>query len=360
MKKNVYIIFLLILFAFLDCKRHNSEENLQIIQQNNDSFIKGVDISYLPEIETYPITFYNLQNQPEDMLTTLKNAGVNTIRVRLWKNPSNAHSGFEEVKAFAQRIKAKNMKVWLTVHYSDTWADPAHQIIPQIWQNTPLNALKDSIYAYTRKIMTEIKPEIIQIGNEINSGFVHPLGSISNLNNFKSLLLSGIQAVRNTEPSTKIMLHFAGLGNDADWFFEQIATLDYDYIGLSYYPLWHGKDLMALSNTLVMLKNKYQKEVLIAETSYPFTFLWNDWTNNVIGLDNQIIDTYSATPTGQKSYLLRIKEICKTGQASGFCYWGGEWVAFKGNQSQVGSSWENQALYNFENKALPVLEVFKN
>lgn len=326
-----------------------------------DSFIKAADVSSLPEIEAYGTTFYNAAGKAEDMLTTLQASGCNTVRIRLWKNPTNAHSGFEEVKSFAQRAKTKQMKVWLTVHYSDTWADPAHQITPSAWTALSFPALQDSIYQYTKKIVTLIQPDIIQIGNEINNGFLLPLGSINQESNFKSLLGVGIRAVRDFAPKTKIMLHYAGIGSGADWFYEKMTSLDYDFIGVSYYPIWHGKDLNELSNSLKQLKQKFQKEVLIAETSYAFTLGWNDWTNNVIGLDNQLLADYAATPEGQKAYLAQIRHIVQNvAQAKGFCYWGAEWIAFKGNQSQEGSSWENQTLYDFNNKALPALEVFKN
>lgn len=324
-----------------------------------DAFVKAVDASFLPEIERTGITLYNETGAVENMLTTLKKAGCNTVRVRLWKNPAGLTSSLAEVQAFAQRIKSAGMKVWLCVHYSDTWADPANQITPNVWQNLPFLVLRDSVYQYTQQIVTKIQPEIIQIGNEINGGFLLPQGSLQQEANFKILLGAGIKAVRDHAPKAKIMLHFAGLAN-ADWFYSRMTILDYDWIGLSYYPLWHGKDLSILSQTLASLKNKYQKEVLIAETSYPFTLGWNDWTNNVVGDVNQLLTAYPATATGQRDYLLQIKQITRNAQAKGFCYWGAEWIAFKGNQAQNGSSWENQAFYDFNNRALPVFKALQD
>ncbi len=352
--KKIYIIPFCLLLA---CNHViiSPDEPLVVVATD---FIKAVDISSLPEIESLGTIFYNEAGKPEDMLTTLKQAGCNTIRLRLWKNPITAHAGFEEVNAFVQRIKAKQMKVWLTVHYSDTWADPAHQTIPKVWENLSLPILKDSVYQYTQKIVTAMKPDIIQIGNEINSGLLLQMGSISQEDDFKSLLRSGIKAVRDHSPNSKIMLHYAGIASGANWFYDKVITLDYDYIGVSYYPLWHGKDLTELGRTLTDLNLTYKKEVLIAETSYAFTLGWNDYTNNIVGSDNQLLLAYPATPTGQKEYLAQIKKIAQASKAKGFCYWGAEWVAFKGNQSQEGSSWENQAFYDFQNKALPVFKVF--
>jgi arabinogalactan endo-1,4-beta-galactosidase len=129
--------------------------------------------------------------------------------------------------------------------------------------------------------------------------------------------------------------------------------------GLSYYPIWHGKDLGTVVSSISNLGKNNGKKVIIAETSYPFTFDWNDMTHNVIGLSEQILPQYSATPQGQKNFLLKIKSIMKNdANGLGFCYWGGEWVAYRGPEALDGSSWENQALFDFNNKALPVIGSF--
>ena len=96
----------------------------------------------LPLIESEGTIYYNNNNFAEDALQTLKNAGCNTIRIRLWHTPTVNQSGFNEVKTFAQRVKNSGMKVWLTVHYSDTWADPGHQEKPSAWNGLTFNQLK--------------------------------------------------------------------------------------------------------------------------------------------------------------------------------------------------------------------------
>ena len=172
------------------------------------------------------------------------------------------------------------------------------------------------------------------------------------------LLESGVEAVRNSSSSTKIILHFAGLDN-SDWFFTQINSIDYDIIGLSYYPIWHGKSLSQLQTTLDQLARKYDKEVIIAETAYPFTLGWNDWTNNIVGLPEQLLPNYPATEEGQKNYVEAIVSLSKTvTKGIGFCYWGAELIAWKGTESEDASPWENQALFDFTNQALPVLTAF--
>jgi arabinogalactan endo-1,4-beta-galactosidase len=325
-------------------------------QESN--LIQACDISFLPEVEDHGNFFIGKDNAQADALSILKEAGVNTIRLRLWKNPSNVHASMEEVQEMAERIREKDMKLWLTVHYSDSWADPGKQNTPAAWQGLGFEELADSVYGYTQTIMERLHPDYIQIGNEINSGFLWPTGNIWNQESqCLSLLNKGIQAVRDQGDSTKIMIHYAGI-NNAKTFFQKVSSLDYDAIGISYYPLWHGKDLDLLESTLVDLRTSFNKEVLIAETAYPFTLSFNDNTTNIIGSTDQILDEYPPTTTGQKSFLKRIKQIVMDSQSSGFAYWGACYIAFDGSQSTMGSSWENQALFGFNNQILKAAEVF--
>ncbi|MHC1774583.1 MAG: arabinogalactan endo-beta-1,4-galactanase [Lentimicrobium sp.] len=343
-----------LLLLIASCGNHTEDP----VPVQEKLIIKAADLSFLPEIEDAGFVFYNRAGEAEEMLTTLKKAGMNTVRIRLWKDPANGRSGFTEVKAFAEKIRAMGMKVYLTVHYSGTWADPGSQIVPEAWRTLGYHVLKDSLYNYTEKIIKGIKPDYIQIGNEINNGMLWPQGKNIYLSNFLALLNAGSKAVRENDPDCKIMIHYAGI-DKADEFFTSLDTLDYDIIGLSYYPVWHGKSLGLLETTLDSLGKKFDKQVFVAETSYPFSFGWNDWTTNVIGDESQILDAYPATPEGQKAFAKEIKRISTATEKSiGFAYWGGEWVAFKGPESANGSPWENMAFYDFENKALPVIEVF--
>ncbi|MEM0576615.1 glycoside hydrolase family 53 protein [Flavobacterium polysaccharolyticum] len=325
-------------------------------------FIKAADISYLPEIEAAGVVFTN-NGKTEDMLTTLKSVGCNTIRIRLWKDPANGHSGLTEVKALAQRVKQAGLKVWLTVHYSDDWADPAVQTTPAAWKNLSFTDLKAAVVTYTTTILTEINPDIIQIGNEINTGLLWPQGHLINQEaQCIDLLKTASATIRSKAPSTKIMIHYAGVSaTDTNWFFNKVKSVDYDYIGLSYYPIWHGKDLATIKTTIDALGKNFSKKVLIAETAYPFTLGFNDWTNNIVGLDSQLVTGYPATAEGQKNFVLAIKDLVKSSTyGQGFAYWGGEWVSFKGSQATNGSTFENQAFYDFSNKSLPVLQAFTN
>jgi arabinogalactan endo-1,4-beta-galactosidase len=357
MIKKTYLIFGLVLLL-LSCSKENQSEEPVIL--DDTTFIKAADISFLPLIESEGTLFYNSNNQVENALTTLKNAGCNTIRIRLWKNPIDSQSSLAQVKTLSQRVKQAGMKVWLCVHYSDTWSDPGAQTLPAEWQSLSFTDLELAVANYTSTVLTQVQPDIIQIGNEINTGFMWPSGNlISNESQFLQLLSSASSIIRTQSPTTKIMLHYAGIGADASWFFNKVSSINYDYIGLSYYPIWHGKNLNDLKTTITTLGQTHNKKVIIAETSYPFTLNWNDWTNNVLGSADQIIPSFPATPEGQKDYMLALKStIQQTQMGAGFCYWGTEWIAFRGTESTNGSSWENQAMWDFNRKVLPVIQVF--
>lgn len=322
--------------------------------------VKGVDISFLPEIEQAGVKFYNAAGTEQDVLDILKVNGVNTIRLRLWHTPSTTHSSLQEVDEFSKRIKAKGFKLWLTVHYSDWWADPGQQVKPAAWATASFTDLADSVYNYTKKITTILNPDIIQIGNEINPGFLLPDGDKGNLVNFATLLKKGVQGVRDVSPNAKVMIHYAGLSGAASFFWLLKGQgVTFDQIGISYYPLWHGKDLNTLKSTIDELGNSFNKEVIIAETSYPFTLGWEDNTHNQVGAADQLIANYPATPEGQKQYLLALHSIVTNSpKGMGFAWWAPEWVAFKGAAATDGSNAENLTLFDFDNKALPALEVF--
>lgn len=357
--KAGFILFALLFSLFLLSCEKEKDKSLFIPQPDaGDTLIRGADLSFLPETEAEGTRYYNLNSKEASAMTILADAGMNTVRVRLWHTPVNIHSSLAEVKTFAAQIKALGLKLWLTVHYSDTWADPGHQHKPEAWENLNPKELTDSIYDYTTRIMRAISPDYIQIGNEINSGFLWPEGSTSYPEQFLKMLASGCKAVRDNSEECKIMLHYAGY-EGADEFFNLVKTIDYDLIGISYYPIWHGKSLTLLQRSIRMLSDKYDKKLVIAETAYPFTLEWNDWTNNILGESSQIIPSLPASPDGQQTFLEEIRRISESKPLlSGFCYWGAEWIAFKGVEAKNGSPWENQALFDFNNKALPALSAF--
>ncbi|UJH67911.1 glycosyl hydrolase 53 family protein [Allomuricauda sp. SCSIO 65647] len=350
---------MLFFFVVISCDK--GDETITTPENTKSEFISAVDISRYPEISRSNPIFYDQEGNRSDFLNILKENGINTVRLRIWVNPSTEHSGFDEVKQFSQTLKSHGFKIWLTLHYSDTWADPGQQNVPSEWEGISFASLKDSVYNYTEKVVHEISPSYVQIGNEINTGFLHPYGHITNnYQQFKELLHSGVAATRANSDTAKIIIHFAGIEN-SDWFFNQMTTIDYDIIGLSYYPIWHGKSLESLKTKMRSLSEAHDKEILIAETAYPFTLDWNDWTNNIVGLDDQLIlPDYPASVEGQRHFIKKIKTLAKeVKNGIGFCYWGAELIAWKGSQATDASPWENQALFDFQNKALPVLGEFE-
>lgn len=361
-KYQIYIV-LLILFSYNKTTTETSEDTDEFAATPIETFYKAVDISYYPSIEKKGLTFLDRKGNPKAFLQILKENQINTIRLRLWHTPKDSHASFKEVESFSKQLKNIGFKVCLTVHYSDYWADPGKQVIPEAWKNLSFAILKDSMYNYTSKIMDKIRPDIIQIGNEIDPGFLLPIGDINTQKNqFLELLRQGISAVRNHNKNTKIMIHKA-VPENASWFFDIVKPLDYDLIGVSFYPQWHGKNLSFLKTQLENLTNKYPQKLVLAETSYPFTLSWNDKKNNVVGDNSQIIfPKFPATLEGQKAYFVEIKKVISSvDKAVGFAYWGAEWVAFNGaNATTTGSTWENQALFDFNLKATPALEVFKD
>lgn len=334
-----------------------AREDMPIPPSDSELEIRCVDISSFPQINADGTSFFDENGLERPLKAILKNSGINTIRLRLWVNPGDGHSGFQEVKDFTHELKNAGFRIWLSVHYSDTWADPGQQLTPEAWRGLSLDVLKDSVYLYTEKVMTQIAPDYIQIGNEINNGLLHPQGSLSqNPDDFITLLNEGVRAVRNSNASSQIIVQYAGI-QGASWFYNQISDLDYDIIGLSYYPLWHGKSLDSLEQTLSKLKIDFDKDVVIAETAYPFTLDWNDWTNNIVGLESQLIlPEYPASRHGQAKYVSSLYRRVQKVNGIGLCYWAADWVAWKGQSATDASPWENQALFDFSHQELPALK----
>ena len=367
-------LFLLILaIGIIECTKSTNINSVppnittQVASLNPD-FIRGVDLSFTPEILLAGTQFKD-NNQLKDLVQIFKDKGINTVRLRIWHTPLDANSSLQEVIDFAKNLNATGLNIWLDIHYSDTWADPGNQSLPAAWKNASLTDLKDSVYQYTSSTIQTfnkagITLKIVQIGNETNSGFLWGLGKVggifdSNWSNYALLVKQGIQAVKDKSSSTKTLIHFAGY-NGADWFYSNLAAqnVSYDYIGLSYYPVWHGKSFDSLYTSLTNLITKYHKPVIIAETSYPFTLLWNDNTNNLVGSASQLIPAYDATPDGQNAYTKALIDEMRSlpnQQGLGICWWAPEWVSFKGPNATNGSTSENLTLFDFNNNSLPAL-----
>ena len=242
----------------------------------------GADISYLPQLEDRGIKFSDNGIQ-KDPILIMKEHGFNYIRLRIFNDPSR-DSGYSPKKAFcdlehtklmAKRIKDAGIKLLLDFHYSDYWADPGKQYEPAAWRNLSFDELKRSLYDYTKKVIQELKdqgttPDMVQVGNEINHGIVWPEGNIENVNNTAQLISAGIAAVKAVDPSIIIMLHIAlgGQNSESVFFIDQMIArkVQFDVIGLSYYPKWHGT-LDDLRDNLNDLLRRYNKDLVVVEYS---------------------------------------------------------------------------------------------
>ena len=376
MKKLLFTFLILITFSSCNKSDEELENNNPIVPES--TFYKGMDLSFQTELEDYNITYKDKNGVPVELLDFVKDNGTNLVRLKLWHTSQDGENTLEDVKAYAQLIKAKNMDFLLNFHYSDYWADPGTQNPPVAWQNMSFEELKVAIYNYTKDVVQQLKnqntlPDIIQIGNETDSGFLWDFGKVwNNFNdnwpNYTALVSEAIRAIRevDTNNSVTIMLHHSSVEN-AIYFFTELEpyNLDFDMIGLSYYPQFQIKNLDLVQFKINELATTFNKDILMVEVAYPFTFNWNDNSNNYIGDDSQILSEFPATPQGQKAYFEWLVQAIKNipnNKGRGFCYWAPDWVAFSGNEvtSTQGSAWENQCMFNFNYEALPVLDVYND
>ncbi|HBX44538.1 glycoside hydrolase family 53 protein [Limibacterium fermenti] len=326
MRKNQLIYFSLLIFCF-SCGHTTTE-----IEKEN-SFAKGADISWLPQMEASGYTFYNDKGMPEDCFKILKTHGINAIRLRTWVNPSDdPHSGHcskEETVAMAKRAKDWGMRVMIDFHYSDSWADPAKQHKPKDWEGLDFEELKKALYDYTYDVMLALKnkdvtPEWVQLGNEIATGMIYPEGHTDNWPQLAQLLNRGYDAVKRVSPETKIILH-VDQGNNNNrfrWWFDNAEKYGakYDIIGMSYYPYWlegrpdYTETIDDLGYNLTDIMKRYGKEVMVVETG---------------GEDNQPQNTFDML----RAVIQKVKSI-PDGKGLGVFYW----------EPQSARSWSHYAL----------------
>jgi beta-galactosidase len=250
--------------------------------KKNVGKVLGADISFLPELEDRGMKFYDKGIQ-KDAIQILKDHGFNYIRLRIFNDPA-ADSGYSPKKGFcdlghtkemAKRIKATGLKFLLDFHYSDTWADPGKQYKPLAWKGLSFSVLKDSMYKFTKRVITDLKaqgtaPDMVQIGNEVNHGMIWPDGHVNHLDSLAELLKTGTDAVLSVDRSIIMLLHIAlgGQNDESVFFINNMLSrgVYFDVIGESYYPKWHGT-LDDLRNNLIDLANRYSKDIVVVEYS---------------------------------------------------------------------------------------------
>lgn len=275
------------------------------------SFAKGADVGWLQQMEATGYVFYNDQGVAQDCFRILKDRGINSIRLRVFVNPSDdkasGHCSPAEVVMMAKRAAGLGFRIMIDFHYSDTWADPAKQAKPAAWASHPFPQLLQDVYDHTFSVMTSLKasgvtPEWVQIGNEIPNGMMWPEGSTANFGQLTQLINKGYDAVKAVSASSKVIVHL-DRGNDSALyraFFDSLTANQgkYDVIGLSYYPFWLKQDYTAsidnLQANLNDMVSRYGKEVLITEVGGDYKLPQNTYDMLVA-----VIKATQAVPNGK-------------------------------------------------------------
>lgn len=244
-------------------------------------YATGADISWLQSQEDEGIRFSD-EGVEGDALAILRDNGFNYIRLRLFVDPKSelgysrrdGYCDLEHTLQMAKRIKEAGMYFLLDFHYSDNWADPQKQIMPQAWQTYSYDEVCHAVYEHTREVLEALNaqhttPDMVQVGNEVSNGMLWPYGSVRHsFEGLCGLLKEGVRATRECCPDAEIMLHVAlgGQAEESERFFDAMAEygVEYDIIGQSYYPEWHGtlEELEANANALVA---KYKKPLIVVE-----------------------------------------------------------------------------------------------
>ncbi|HVO73935.1 MAG TPA: glycosyl hydrolase 53 family protein, partial [Ignavibacteriaceae bacterium] len=340
--------------------------------QSDSEFIKGLDVSFIPQIEDLGGKYY-LDNLQIDPLEIFKMNDINYIRLRLWHSPSGGYCGLAKTIEMAARIKKMGFKFLLDFHYSDSWADPTNQQKPSAWRSISFEELNDSVYSYTFNVIKKldslnILPDMVQMGNEISHGFLWPDGRIDDLFDgqqwvqFSSLLKSGINAVKDasSDSSVPVMLHTdRGSDNSAcKSFFNNLISnqVPFDIIGLSYYSWWQGA-LSQLEENVNDLSVRYNKDIIIVETAYPWTLDKADTLKNFVDSTSLLNSVYPPTVEGQDSFLTSLMELVKNipnGKGKGIFYWAPEYISVP----PLYSSWENLTFFDFSGRVLNSIKAF--
>jgi arabinogalactan endo-1,4-beta-galactosidase len=331
------------------------------------NFIKGMDISFLTELLERGACFHDKEGNRREIFELLKENGVNSIRLRIWNEPENVpeSKGYCSLKhtiAMAKKIKENDMSFFLDFHYSDFWADPGKQEKPKAFKELDKEELIQAVYEYTKQVLNTLKeegvlPDLVQIGNEIRSGMLFPDGEVPDYYGLVQLVNAGIRAVREFA-GVQVVIHLDQGGRYhylRDWFDAAISQgLDeFDIMGLSYYPFWHGT-FAELKESMVQLVKRYQKPIIIAETAHA----WRKTKDGFIGEQQEKIAGFPATPEGQRKVLELVMSITASLEEDmglGIYYW--EPVVIPEEGIPGWSS--NMGIFDEEAKALPALECFR-
>lgn len=371
-------------------------------------FIKGADISSVIALENSGVVFYNAEGEVQDIFQTLKEHGINYIRVRVWNDPydaeGNPYGGGNNDLATAvkigKRATAQGLKLCVNFHYSDFWADPSKQQAPKAWEGMSIDQKANALYEFTKHSLETLLREgidvgMVQIGNETTG----KMCGETNWINITKLMNAGSRAVREVsaafDTDIEIAVHFTNPERGIREYHRYGMILDnfnvdYDIFASSYYPYWHG----TLENLTAVLKDiaeSFGKKVMVAEVAYAYTYENGDDFGNTISEESYVVKPYPITVQGQANAIRDcIQAVVDVGGAGiGVFYWEPAWVPVPGSNYEErfelwekygsgwatsfaasydpadagvyygGSSWDNQALFDFNGRPLASLQVFK-
>ena len=370
----------------------------------SDDFYRGMDSSAVLALENSGVKYYNFHGEEQDVFMTLAQAGVNYIRLRVWNDPydenGNGYGGGNNDVATAialgQRATKYGMKVCIDFHYSDFWADPKKQFVPKAWEGMDIEEKSDALYNFTLESLTQLLDAgvdvgMVQIGNEINNG----MSGETDVANVRKLLTAGSKAVReaaaNSGKEILVAVHYTNIDDmkklDTLLTGLQVKEIDYDIVGLSFYPYWHGT-IEDLKNAIIHIRDTYGKKVYVAENAYCYTAEDGDGSANSVEGTDDLAEGYSASVQGQAN---EVRDVCAAASeagAEGVFYWEGTWIPVgpadadnsniwekygsgwassyasgydpkDAGQYYGGCSWDNQAMFDFTGHPLASLNVFK-
>ncbi len=372
------------------------------IEGIKDSFIRGMDISSILSEEDSGVKYYNAKGKEEDIFKILSDNGVNYIRVRVWNDPydkdGNGYGGGNnDAKAAAKigkRAADNGMQLNVDFHYSDFWADPSKQMCPKAWEGMDTETKAAALYDYTVESLKTILDAgadvgMVQIGNEINNG----MAGETKDKDILTLLKQGSRAVRDVAAQygkdIKIAVHFTNVDastniiKKAKYF--ETNELDYDIYGISYYPFWHGS-VDHMKDTMEYVRKIYKKDVCVLETSFPYTDADGDCSGNSVSAGD-ITGDYICSPQSQANAVWDVMKAMADIGGLGVFYWESAWIPvgteYESNMEiwtekgsgwaskyaasydpddagkyYGGSSWDNQAFFDFDGKLLDSISVF--
>ena len=336
----------------------------------------GADLSMLPVYEEAGSVYRDAEGHKIRPLKWLKKQGWNSVRVRLFVNPDSAKQNhrnegvcqhIDMVKRFGRQVRKAGMSLMLDFHYSDTWADPGKQYIPSAWKHCNLQQMADSVYAHTKSSLQQMvkagaTPQLIQVGNEITFGMLWPMARVgsSKHNHWAQLALllkQGVRACREVCPEAKIILHTERAYDRTTTFhfYDKMKELgvEYDIIGLSYYPIWH-KSVPFFGESLDLIAQRYpDKPVMVVETAAYYSHENDRWCAD----PNKYGDIYPISVEGQRRFAEElVSELKRHPNVTGL-YW---WFAEENESGKkVIDTWLNRGLFdNRTGCALPAMEAF--